>query len=212
MSEDQKKLPTVKKAYEISYALFRMSARLFQAAFKEQLERQALILLEAATNGDHVALGRVAEIIEYLVKFGGDIGLLHLANVETLIAELGVLCTLAPRGVSAASPEKVFLEDIFQSQEDQKPLFSKTEAKPRPIIRQSAIRQEGDQESGNPANRQSAILDRIRQSGNCRLKDLQELLPGCSERTIRYDLQSLVEQNLVERVGAGGPSVFYKVR
>ncbi len=60
--------------------------------------------------------------------------------------------------------------------------------------------------------RQDTILDRIRQSGNCRLKDIQEVLPGCSERTIRYDLQALIERNLIERMGAGGPSVTYRMR
>ncbi len=60
--------------------------------------------------------------------------------------------------------------------------------------------------------RQDSILERIRQSGNCRLKDIQEILPGCSERTIRYDLQALIERNLIERMGAGGPSVTYRMR
>ena len=60
--------------------------------------------------------------------------------------------------------------------------------------------------------RQSAIMDKIRQSGNCRMKDLQDVLPGCSERTIRYDLQALLEQSMIERVGNGGPSVFYRMR
>jgi hypothetical protein len=72
--------------------------------------------------------------------------------------------------------------------------------------------------SGNPANilksgnRQIAILDKIRQSGNCKLREIQEVLPDCSERTIRYDLEELIERNLVERVGAGGPAVSYRVR
>jgi len=35
-------------------------------------------------------------------------------------------------------------------------------------------------------------------------------LPNISERTIRYDLQTLLEQGLVERVGNAGPSVFYR--
>lgn len=74
------------------------------------------------------------------------------------------------------------------------------------------------EKSGNSAsalrsgNRQIAILDRIRQSGNCKLKELQEVLPDCSERTIRYDLEDLIERNLVERIGAGGPAVSYRIR
>lgn len=59
-------------------------------------------------------------------------------------------------------------------------------------------------------NRQSAILDKIRQIGNCRLSDIQEILPGLSERTIRYDIEALVQQNLIERVGSGGRGVYYK--
>jgi repressor of nif and glnA expression len=35
-------------------------------------------------------------------------------------------------------------------------------------------------------------------------------LPDTSERTIRYDLQTLVEQSLVERIGNAGPLVFYR--
>ena len=76
----------------------------------------------------------------------------------------------------------------------------------------------GNAQSGNSANalksgnRQIAILDRIRQSGNCKLKEIQEILPDCSERTIRYDLEELIERNLVERIGSGGPSVSYRIR
>jgi hypothetical protein len=56
--------------------------------------------------------------------------------------------------------------------------------------------------------RQSAILSRIRQSGNCRIKDLQEILPQCSERTLRYDLEYLMGRHLIERVGAGSATAY----
>jgi hypothetical protein len=86
---------------------------------------------------------------------------------------------------------------------------------------ESGNSESGKNESGNDggingilksAIRQSAILERIRQIGNCRMKDIQEILPNASERTLRYDLQTLVEQNLVDRIGSGGPSVFYRVK
>jgi hypothetical protein len=66
------------------------------------------------------------------------------------------------------------------------------------------------QPANDSAMRQNTILARIRQSGSCRLKDIQDVLPGISERTIRYDLQTLLEQNLIERIGNAGPSVFYR--
>ena len=63
----------------------------------------------------------------------------------------------------------------------------------------------------NTAIRQAAIINRIK-SGNgsgCRLKDLLTEFPDVSERTIRYDLQRLCEQGIIERVGNGGPASYY---
>ncbi len=52
----------------------------------------------------------------------------------------------------------------------------------------------------------------IRQCGNCGLRDILEMLPDYSDRTIGYDLQTLVERGSVERIGAGRPSVYYRIR
>jgi len=38
------------------------------------------------------------------------------------------------------------------------------------------------------------------------------MLPDYTERTIRHGLQTLVERSSVERIGAGGPSVYYRIR
>ena len=66
----------------------------------------------------------------------------------------------------------------------------------------------------NTAIRQSAIINRIK-SGNgngCRLKDLLAEFPDVSERTLRYDLQRLCEQGIIERMGNGGPSSYYVLK
>lgn len=62
--------------------------------------------------------------------------------------------------------------------------------------------------------RQSAIIGIIK-SGNqagCRLKDLINAFPDVSERTLRYDLQRLCEQGVVERMGNGGPASYYAIK
>ena len=60
--------------------------------------------------------------------------------------------------------------------------------------------------------RQSAILEKIKGSKEgCQLKDLIILLPGVSERTLRYDLQKLVSQGLVNKVGSSGPGTRYTI-
>jgi len=77
--------------------------------------------------------------------------------------------------------------------------------------------------SGNAATKQapssavggdrlSVILDTIKESGYCRLRDLQEIFPEFSERTIRYDIEKLANQGLIERVGNGGPATFYRIK
>ncbi len=233
MKESGKRQFVFKKAYEVSYAVFRIGSRTANAALKEHLERQALSLLDAATVENYAWVSTVARAIEYLVRFGGDVGLIHEANKEMIISQLASMNAAIAGPEKSATAEEVPLDDIFSGHGELFP-FSMTgvannAAKNNPAKRQAAEapiveaeqRNMGEPDSINikeesngdsPAIRQTAILDKIRQSGNCRIKDIQELLPDCSERTIRYDLQTLVEQNLVERVGAGGPAVFFRAR
>ncbi len=60
--------------------------------------------------------------------------------------------------------------------------------------------------------RQKTIVEKIRQSGNCRVREIQEIFPELSERTLRYDLQKLSDQGLIERIGNGGPASFYRIK
>ncbi len=207
MEETGKSKLALKKAYEISYAIFRVCSRSTSAALKESLERQALSLLEAAVVGNYGLMVTISGVIEHLVRFGSDVGLIHKANGETLTFQVGVLNAAIAgleKPAEIAEISEVPLGDIFGAQDV---LF--------PAKRQYT---EEAENIDNPANnakaamRQSAILEKIRQSGNCRIKEIQELLPDCSERTIRYDLQTLLEQNRIERVGGGGPAMLYRIR
>jgi len=196
-----------KKAYEIGYALFRLAAKAHNNAFREILEKEAFKLLDAVINADGVQANNSAKSIESIMRFSSDVGIIHPANAETVIAELRNFHPAIAEIRNSAKTEAVDLSDIFAGQE---PLFSG-----RIIRTQEPVMEDNIEINESPVRseiRQSAILERIRQSGNCRLKDIQEILPDTSERTIRYDLQSLVERNLVEKVGTGGPSVFYRVR
>lgn len=66
--------------------------------------------------------------------------------------------------------------------------------------------------------RQPAIINKIKDSNpsagsgqaGCRLKDLVAEFPDVSERTLRYDLQRLCGQGIIERVGNGGPASYYR--
>lgn len=64
-------------------------------------------------------------------------------------------------------------------------------------------------ESGNRTVRQNLISERVRQSGKINVKELIGQFPGVSERTLRYDLQRLCDQGVVEKVGSSGPGTSY---
>ena len=71
-----------------------------------------------------------------------------------------------------------------------------------------------EQSLDNPAIRQSAIADKIRKFGskNVQLKDIVAAFPNVSDRTIRYDIQWLCSQGIIERIGQGGPGTYYRAR
>lgn len=226
--ESGKRQFAIKKAYEISYAVFRIASRTGNVAFREHLERQALSLLDAAAVENYAWVNTVSRAIEYLIRFGSDVGLIHDANKELLLAELNALTVNSAGPEKSATAELVPLDDIFSGQE---PLFSSVPryspaAFEAAMVKAASIGKEAAMEtvddvigsgthtgvSLSAETRQSAILQKLRQSGNCRMRDLQEILPDYSERTLRYDLQSLLEQNAIERIGSGGPSVYYRIR
>ena len=200
MQQTGKRQFILQKAYEISYAVFRVGSRISNAALKEHLERQALALLDAATVENYAWITTVSRAIEYLIKFGSDVGLIHETNAEVIISQLNSMNVSVAGPEKSATAEAIPLDDIFSGHE---PLFTAKSVGASERTEDNII---------SSGMRQSAILQRIRQSGNCRLKEIQELFPEISERTLRYDLQSLAEQNLIERVGNGGPAVFYRVR
>lgn len=46
----------------------------------------------------------------------------------------------------------------------------------------------------------------------CHIKDVLQSMPGISERTVRYDVQRLVDRGVIERVGTGGPNSFFRLK
>ncbi len=199
-----------KKSYEISYALFRISENLKNKNFGDHLEYQALRLLTSSALSDFQSLGQTLKAIETVLRFGADVNVVAHNNKELILAAIGELNAAITENEKAAKAAQEFnLDDIFAA----------------PVLVADGSNRQDDQESGNLAsrynneatpvaayNRQSAILERIRQNNDCRLKDIQEVLPNASERTLRYDLQKLCEQGMVERVGNGGPGSYYKIK
>jgi hypothetical protein len=227
MSEDALNHYFSKKSYEISYALFRLASAA-KPSFAESLEKQALNLLESSAKKDRLGAEVALGAIEVLVRFGADVNLINIVNAELLTNEARELNSAIAGLPKAATPPPVNLEDIFsknptpadgdQFAASANEMELKSAICPNPESNNVA---ENSNIHGNlkSAIRQSAIFERIRQCGNlpdgkagCRLKEMQELLPEVSERTLRYDLQDLVGRGLIERVGSGGPATYYRAK
>jgi hypothetical protein len=236
MFETGKNQLVAKKAYEISYAVYRVCANVANVALKDHMEREALNLLDAAAIRNYEWALLVSQAIQYLARFGSDAAVLNSQNAETILGELAAFDALIAELQISQKPEpkEVPLDGVFtktssrhspepmrvrtESESELKPEFEaevRAAAESRPQQPQE-LNEAIEAATGNgfisAKIRQSSILERIRQSGNCRLKELQEILPGTSERTLRYDIESLIAQNRIERVGTGGPAIYYRIR
>jgi len=210
-----------KKAFEIAYAVFRISEYVKQKSFADYLETYSLSILEAASTGKYQQLLESAKPLENLLRLGGESGFIKRNHADIVIMEVMKLTEAVNRQMAESHPAEpeLDIERIFSKQEytprNRKPATEKKPAIQQPAKDEPAedLKEEEMTESEKNAAkiRQSVILEKIRQTGNCRLKDIDDILPDLSERTIRYDIQQLIEKNLIERIGAG-PNVVYRLR
>jgi hypothetical protein len=208
MQESGKNHPILTKAFEVSYALFRIASNISDAGFAGTIREEATHLMGDVAKEDYIGATRSILAIEYFIKLAAEVNFVSFLNTEIMFREIGnlnaAIAEFSNPAMNAAN-EEIDISGIFTN-----PIPVGEQNLFKPSVRPH--KEEKENSSMASGIRQAAILEQIRQSGNCRIKDIQDILPDCSERTIRYDLQSLVEQNLIERVGNGGPSVFYRVR
>ena len=189
-----------KKAYEIAYALWRIAAHTREEAFASHLRNKAMDVVNFSADADYHRLHMAMESIQAVITFAVDVNCISIGNAAMLAQEIGnVKAAILSHSHVDGSLD---ISDIFTS-------VGIADSEPVPEEESGDF----EVEIGNRSkNRQSAILEKIRQVGDCRLADIQAILPDVSERTIRYDLESMVRQNLIERLGPGGRAVYYRVK
>jgi len=209
--------PTDKKAFEVAYALFRVAEAAPNRPFAESLERQAIEIIESAIRQETGGNGLKQAIItaEYLLKMGAAMNFVSQLNADIICEESGNLANLIvdsehnPAIRQFKLPD-VAVKDIFKRQSvAARTAIGKNLNGNTAIAVPDEIADSKDRQAAT--NRQSAIIEKIRQSGNCRMGELIAAFPEVSERTIRYDIQSLVVKGTIERVGTGGVATFYKL-
>ncbi len=192
------------KVKEISSAIVKIAAYVRRPELKNRLEKLSFQLLEEVLSRQYEQAAGFIAVLTGVVELAKNIYEIDPANATIIIHQLGILDS-AIRQVTGLeqSPnlENEFskVPEVIKSQDNQ--------------IDSNNGNGNGNGNSAiNMAIRQSAIIEKIRQSGKIALKDIIAEFPEVSERTIRYDLQKLCNQGLAERIGNGGPATYYTAK
>jgi hypothetical protein len=222
MADDFDRSPYTKKAFELSYAMLRISRSLEIGNAASCLDDFSHQLLRIFVSGDYGKALSIIEEIGWFARLWTDLGIIHRPLGESLLLELSKLKNLSSEAIL-----KTVLPNHIQS------IFPSFSRSPVTQTATHKVNQATDSQISEPdsrksnfsigkepirldqINRQSAITGFFREralSGNpadvCRMKDVQDRFPLVSERTLRYDLQSLVEEGVIERVGTGPMSAY----
>lgn len=185
------------KSQEISLALIKLAIYIRRKEFRQRIESLAFQLLEDTASRNLEDALITIDVLEDLITFGKAIYEIEPINAKILLQELETLN-------SAIRQSTIISKDISD-------VFSKV-----PAIKEEVAEANGNSNgNGNGISstiRQSAIIEKIRQTGNTAMRDLLAAFPEVSERTLRYDLQKLCNQGIVDRIGNGGPSSHYAIR
>ena len=188
------------KSQEISLALIKISIYVRRKELRQRLERLAFQLVEDSASRNFEELLIAADALDGLVKFGKLIYEIEPINATLLLQNLNEFNVEIRQRVGLGSSKMEESESA------------------RAIYQAENGNSHSDNGNGNGNGngisgtiRQSAMIEKIRQSGNAAMKDLIASFPEVSERTLRYDLQKLCMQGVVERIGNGGPSSYYIV-
>ena len=117
MKETGKERFILTKAYEVAYALFRLAAQMREIDFAESLRASGTALLSAAAAEDYAAAARSLRVVECLVKFGGDVGMIGTPNVDVLTREIFALDAAIAERKTAAKTDEVNVAEIFSKPE-----------------------------------------------------------------------------------------------
>ncbi len=218
-----------KKAFEISFAVFRVAALIKKLPLSLELEKLAteFVSLVGKSNLDEAL--NLSSALKNVIKLGEVTFEIKQINAGVLLREISSFESLA----RVESGKDLEIESLFSQPSLLKTSPAKTElnftnnpannpaesGNNPAIIEDNPAKNEFSSanslaESGNPpaggSGNADLILTKIRQLGNCRTRDLISFFSNLSERTLRGYLKLLCDQDLIERLGAGGPDTHYR--
>lgn len=224
-----------KKAFEISFAVFRVAALIKKPALQSELEKLATEFVSAVGRNNLDEALNLSSGLRNVVRLGEAASEIKQINASVLLREIENFRSLAriesgkdlkieplfsQPSLLEANPARIWQEfgKVKLSSGKNTAEVVNNPANPARDAENAAENAEKNTENNentanNPAESGNSdlILEKVRQLGNCRTKDLAGLFPNLSERTLRGYLKILCDQGLIERLGAGGPDTYYQI-
>ena len=184
-----KYLQSFNLAHEIASAVFRVAALTRHERLRKELEEAAIELVRDINRKN-------IDTLERLVRFTKTVGEMSQINADVLCRELGNLRIMLNSEISESFPgiaNSVDLREIFAEKGAEKSPEKRREIK-------------------DQGGRQEAMLAYIRKFPNgCRMRQLSVTFPDFSERTVRADIQRLIDKGLIEKIGSKtGPFSYFR--
>ena len=201
--------PISQKAHDISFAVFRVATLVKSHKLRKELEDSAIDLVskyeEVFDRRSQFYIPNIVDRLERLVMLAESVGEMKSVNAVVLKRELNNLQTAITAHTTQSDSLETAKPDVDIS--SMFPLNGNT-------IGNDSSGESGSQSPiGNSSEitvRQMAIMRCIREPQFCRLRNVMEAMPNVSERTIRNDIQGLIEKDMVRRIGGGGPSSYFE--
>lgn len=189
------------KAQEVAVMIIKAATYVRRKELKRRLEGLALRAAETVANQNMAeALAAVSSLIS-LIKIGKTIYEIEPINADLVLRELSDLTSAIKQFAEIKTENRYPSISLNMDQNNQDNEIGNGHSE-----------RNGNGNGITATIRQSAIMEKIRQFGKIALKEAIAVFPEVSERTLRYDLNKLCDQNTIERIGNGGPATYYVMK
>lgn len=193
-----------KLANDIAAATFRVAELVKEDRLRTELQ---LAVFDLILSGSTETMAK----LKVLIRFGQSIKQIKDINAEVLLRELGHLEQMAVSAETAMSDVNVMAEfDGSQYDRDIGPLSGQAAKRPSGTLTRTSGRTAVKDNANVRAINIDRVLRFIETRPETRVKDLEQVFPDISERTLRRAIEKLVKSGKIERAGNIGPYGFYR--
>tara|TARA_Y100000310_G_scaffold321519_1_gene379247 strand:- start:9853 stop:10476 length:624 start_codon:yes stop_codon:yes gene_type:complete len=199
----------------LTFAVHRVADVLEEPKLAKELKSSANLLLAdliLATENNPLTLEQKRSIVPRAIREVGSLKayLSYARRISSVSSENFVL--LEKEYTKAENFLRDLHQDMLSQDSGARPAPQQKRVAPKRDLGAPKSRLSSRKDSGGELSlRQTRILEIIRNKEKAQVWELQKVLPEVTKRTLRRDIDSLLQQDLIERKGEWN-TVFYQVR